>query len=403
MRTRKRATRRGKRDDSPLFRKLSRLLAFSLTASSPLAGASCAGALLSCRGSDPARDDNDAASPARDASRDATVAAEAGDDASACAPVRMEAGLFGEDGSCGQFIYLPCGVPVESRGVGCDPSPDFCASVCPQGFFFICNFPAPTCEDGGVAPDAAFYLDCTTCLGNVGRRPVGLRPPARRVHATALGQYFARAAYMERASVEAFVELDARLGAFGAPARLRRAALQAAKDETRHARMTARLARVHGGEVETPCRRPPARLSFEELARENAVEGCVRETFAALVGLHQAERAADPAIKAAMDRIVRDEVNHAELAWAIHRWASRRLSRAARARIRRAQQVALAELGVTAGAWPPEVVRLAGVPDRPTEMSLLRSFRGGMLAPARRLKARVRTVRAQDAPGGICQ
>ncbi|NIS36796.1 MAG: ferritin-like domain-containing protein, partial [Actinobacteria bacterium] len=39
----------------------------------------------------------------------------------------------------------------------------------------------------------------------------------------------------------------------------------------------------------------PVRTAYE-IALENAVEGCVRETFGALVGAHQALRASDPSI-----------------------------------------------------------------------------------------------------------
>jgi hypothetical protein len=63
---------------------------------------------------------------------------------------------------------------------------------------------------------------------------------------------------------------------------------------------------------------PPAR-SLEELAVENAVEGCVRETYGALTAIWQARTAKDPSVAAAVRRIARDETRHAALSWANQR------------------------------------------------------------------------------------
>jgi hypothetical protein len=354
----------------PLRTTLRRLLALSLAAPFATAAACRATTDTPSPPIDAASDPTgDAASPSPDASSEASSPVDASvDDASACRPVPVEAGFFGEDGSCASFVYLPCGHSIPLPDSGCVPvSVDLCVAVCPEHFFTTCTFPAPTCAGDFVDPDAAIYLDCSTCLGNIGRRPVGLLSPRRvprgRGGGTALGRYFALAAYLERASVDAFVQLHARLVSFGAPARLARAALRAAGDERRHARATARLARRFGSEVDEagPCADVP--LSFEEFALENAVEGCVRETFGALVSMHQRERAKDARIARAMRRVSDDEARHAELAWAIHRWATPKLSPAAGQRIRCAQARALNELRVVAGIWPPEVIRDAGMPE----------------------------------------
>ena len=55
---------------------------------------------------------------------------------------------------------------------------------------------------------------------------------------------------------------------------------------------------------------------------ENAREGCVRETFGALIAMHQAERAGDPIIRRAMRRIAEEETRHAELAWEVASWSA---------------------------------------------------------------------------------
>jgi hypothetical protein len=301
-------------------------------------------------------------------------------DANACAPIRVDAGLFGEDGACGKFVYLPCGVPPELAGTRCSPSVDFCIAVCPDSFFFVCDLPAPTCVDGAVVQGAPVYLDCTSCIGaNAGRRPAAMLPPRSRGRkiarrARSPGTYFAELAYAEAASVEAFVQLAARLAAFGAPPRLRREALRSAKDETRHARIATRLARRHG---EVPAKPRPcsfARLTFEDFACENAAEGCVRETFAALVAMHQAERAREPSVARAMQAIAEDEARHAELAWAIHRWVMTRLSPQGRQRVRAAQAHALAHLCHGAGEWPRDVGEVAGLPTAAVERELGAAF-----------------------------
>ena len=76
---------------------------------------------------------------------------------------------------------------------------------------------------------------------------------------------------------------------------------------------------------------------LETIARENAIEGCTRETYAALIAYRQARAAANPAIRAAMVSIARDETRHAALAWAVDAWANTRLDAAARRRVREAR------------------------------------------------------------------
>src|SRR5207244_884717 len=121
-------------------------------------------------------------------------------------------------------------------------------------------------------------------IGGTGRRPAGLVAPSRSGRGgDEVGAYWARAAHLEAASVHAFRTLAADLHAYGAPRRLVEAASRAAGDEVRHARACATLARRHGSSpVPVVVRSPPSR-SLVEIAEENAVEGCVRETWGALV------------------------------------------------------------------------------------------------------------------------
>jgi hypothetical protein len=136
-----------------------------------------------------------------------------------------------------------------------------------------------------------------------------------------------------------------------APRTLVRHAERAARDEIRHARVTRTLARRRGA-APAPVvleRRMPA-PSLLDFARENAVEGCVREAFGAFVATRQASRARDPDVRRAMQRIARDETRHAALAWAIARWTAPRLGRKGQTEVRAAMLDAIEKLrGEVAG------------------------------------------------------
>jgi len=80
------------------------------------------------------------------------------------------------------------------------------------------------------------------------------------------------------------------------------------------------------------------------MAVENAVEGCVRETFGAAVAMIQAERAGDMQVRLAMKRIARDETRHAELSWAVAAWLEPQLDADARRRVHEAREQAIAAL-----------------------------------------------------------
>ena len=113
-----------------------------------------------------------------------------------------------------------------------------------------------------------------------GRAPRGLQSPRIVAH-DAVAAYFAQLAHLEAASVIAFGRLADDLARHDAPLTLRRRARRAARDESRHARAASRLARDADAKP-PPVRVPPhVDRSLEAIARENVVEGCVRETYAA--------------------------------------------------------------------------------------------------------------------------
>lgn len=182
------------------------------------------------------------------------------------------------------------------------------------------------------------------------------------------------AARLEAGSVDAFVRLSRELRALGAPRSLIGAARTAAADEVRHARDVAALVG-----------RPPPHVggqkralrTLEEVALENAVEGCVRETFGALVATYQARAAEDPRVREVFATIARDETEHAALALEVDAWARSRLSRRARARIERVRRREVRKLAREVAIAPGrELMRALGLPSAEVATKLLSGLRG---------------------------
>ena len=219
-----------------------------------------------------------------------------------------------------------------------------------------CRAICPSCRGSWFCPVTAVQGGQVTvqCIADAtGRRPAGLD----RLGPTAT---FAELARLETASIEAFRRLRRELAPRGAPRSLLRRCSRAARDEVRHARVTRALARRHGQPFEAPRIAPAAPRSLESLAVENAVEGCVRETFGALLAGLACDTHADATVRCLMARIVRDEERHGALAWAVAAWLEPRLSSGARQRVRAARDAAFAEL---IREFPPALVRAAtGLP-----------------------------------------
>lgn len=199
--------------------------------------------------------------------------------------------------------------------------------------------------DGGTYGSETILLDCTVlteCVG--GRGHAALLPPQAARSSDAVGQWLAGMAHAEAASVTAFEAIADELEALGAPPALVVRAREAALDEVRHAETIGRLARQRGVEPERPCWSAIERRDLEALARENAVEGCVRETWAALEAGYQARYAHDPSLRRVLRTIAEDEARHAQLSWDLDQWLRTRLDAAARARVDAARQGAVARL-----------------------------------------------------------
>ncbi|AUX38731.1 ferritin [Sorangium cellulosum] len=210
--------------------------------------------------------------------------------------------------------------------------------------------------------------------GCVGRRPAGLVRRGGR-GATRVGAYFANIAQLEAASVWAFEALGRELAHHGAPRPLVERARIAERDEVRHARVMRRVAARYGGRWQEPRVDPRPVRSLEELALDNAAEGCVRETYGALVGMWQARSARDPLVRRVMTRIARDETRHAKLSWAIDAWVRPRLSPAERRRVEEARRGALDAIAEEAGRVVDRaLVVYAGIPGEQAASRLARNF-----------------------------
>ncbi len=254
------------------------------------------------------------------------------------APVALAGCIFGEEmSSCPDNGYEPPRITTQSvepslaNGGALDA--DQCKAVCDDYSKLL------TC----VREDASSVLCIQEQLPCEGRRPAGLRC-AERVTSSGFARYLADAAWLEAASIDAFRTLRHELRAHGAPRRLLRSASRGARDEARHARRMRSVARRHGVAVARVERDIPPPRPLVELAIENAVEGCIRETWGALVARHQGARAQDRTVREAMSRIAPDEARHAQLAWEIDAWLAPRLAPEERRRVSDARAHALAKL-----------------------------------------------------------
>jgi len=202
-----------------------------------------------------------------------------------------------------------------------------------------------------------------------GRRPAGLREGVNR--GDTLGDALAECARLEQASILSFRQLANDLRAHGAPKKLVRRALRAARQEARHARTVASLARRRGARVTRAVVAETGSRSLEAIATENAVEGCVGETYGMLVAAWQGTHARDPQVRAAYASIAPDELEHAILARDVDTWARSKLGSSARGRVQRAKATALTRLAVRVHSRVPrELVEQGGMPNVEASVAL---------------------------------
>ncbi|MFO0757054.1 MAG: ferritin-like domain-containing protein [Byssovorax sp.] len=166
--------------------------------------------------------------------------------------------------------------------------------------------------------------------------PEALDPATR----AALGEAWLTDAQMEHASIASFARFTLELLALGAPADLVEGAQRAALDEVAHARACFALASRYLGKEMGPgsldvggC---APRMSLVEAAAAAVAEGCIGESIAAVVAREQLAGARDAGVREALERIARDEEEHAALAFRFVRWAAAAGGESVRAAVRAA-------------------------------------------------------------------
>ncbi|WP_375744608.1 ferritin-like domain-containing protein [Corallococcus interemptor] len=282
--------------------------------------------------------------------------------------------------------YALCGQPAYERGK---------VRALPDGTFSVVSIQDYDCEtnvyetrhdlkvtaSGVVTEEGTFPLKEGTPDCVVGRRPVGLQRGRAGDCADARGGYFANAARLEAAAIHAFLRLREELALHGASSELQDAALASAADEVRHTEVTLRLAQRFGATPVPPAVTALPLRPWSEVLLDNTVEGCVRETYGALVAHHQALHARDPEIREAMARIAEDETRHAGLSWDIDAWATPGLSPEARAALHDARRQAIAVLRAEVAApLDPELTADAGLPSPEVAAALLDSLEQALWA-----------------------
>ena len=221
-------------------------------------------------------------------------------------------------------------------------------------------------------------VECTYTVCEVGRRYEGLEPASfggQSGRAHSVGCLPRRRTLKTLGYLVGILARE--LEHHGAPARLTALAKESARDEVRHAREMGALARRYGSSF-TPAPKPRGRRarSLPRVAYENAVEGCVRETYGALVATYQASNARDPMVRAAMARN-REGRDEARIPRVEDPGVGRRPPRGARPPLARARRYAhavdtlLAELSREPDAI---LVREAGVPRAKEAQRLLREL-----------------------------
>lgn len=230
-----------------------------------------------------------------------------------------------------------------------------CDSLC-QEVFQLAGDPG-TCKVETVGEQSTVRVEATygpqeppSGCGAPGRRPTGLQcapVPAP----SPVAAYLAWAAQMEAASVTAFARIYRHLAADGAPAELLSDVRAAIEDEIFHTHLMFGLACRAGARPSPPSVVADPGMSLFERAVDNAVEGCVGETVAALHAAYIATRAEDAVIRAVFARIAVDESRHAVLAHDLAAYYARHLSDAENTRVTAARDAA-ARLAIATPASP---------------------------------------------------
>ena len=210
-----------------------------------------------------------------------------------------------------------CEIPLEQRlvmqeGVECSYQVK-CTTCCAYGRPFLDTLGKPIKADTKASPDwsSAKALPAAD-----------LTPEIRQ----ATGEFWLRNARDEHSSVAGFHRFALDLLAHGAPPEFLSRTQEGAAQELQHAIDCFGLASTY---LQTPTGpaamsmggQAPIAASLAQLAAWTARDGAVGETIAAYLASQALLEATDPAVRHALEMIIHDETQHAQLAWKAIAWA----------------------------------------------------------------------------------
>jgi hypothetical protein len=276
------------------------------------------------------------------------------------------------DADCGAGQICQCGTKIgQCVSARCASDADcgaglLCATVsevsattspCDGPTTFVCQTPRDTCFTNADCPHCGLsYSSCVVgasgeracsalCAHGAVGRPFLVGSEARvaqterriwtRRSATAVAQLTAEAreelalvwtqiGQMEHASVAAFARFALELMALGAPPRLLAWTQRAMGEELDHAErafgLASRYARAPVGPGPLDMQGALGAVTRKSVLATLLREGCIGETLAAVEAAEALAQARDPAVREALEVIVRDETSHAALAWRTVAW-----------------------------------------------------------------------------------
>ena len=217
-------------------------------------------------------------------------------------------------------------------------------------------------------------LETTNSNICAGRRPDGM-VEAGWVCDDAVADHLCALAHLEAAAVIAFERLALDLEHLDAPSSLIARARAAALDEVDHAQRMGAMAAEHGAVVPAVEVSAHTRRSVFDIALENAVEGCVRETYGVVDALYRSQQAPSVEVRALFAKIAEDEARHAALSWDVAEWLHPQLSPAQRAEIQLACTHAHASLREALGRGAVDAVqRELGAPPSHAAVAMAESL-----------------------------
>lgn len=213
------------------------------------------------------------------------------------------------------------------------------------------------------------------------------RPSVRKLteeDRAALADAWQEQGLLEHASVAAFARLVLDLLELGATAELVDRASLALQDEIRHAARCFALASAYAGReigpgpLPMPARR--GRRTLTRLAVESWREGCVGETLSVALAAAQLRGATDPVVRDVITGILRDESEHAQLAWDIVAWAQAQGGVRVKRAVRREAQRTVATPPAARATSP--VLMAHGIPSEAVVREALARVAVGVIAPS---------------------